>query len=156
MLDGTEFFECQCYSDEHTLKMVLDADPEYPELFTSIYLNDYRGFFKRLWVGIKYIFGYKCKYGHWDCFCLRQDDADRMIELIQKYKEAYTKTGLPGCFDIDEHDLSLKVAEREGGKEQVNIAQIKEIQRLLLEELAKEKANGNSDGVLKLLAKHKK
>lgn len=88
MNSQTEFFECDCISDEHTLKFKLDAhDPTDVELYTSVFLNQYRGFFSRLWVAIKYVFGYKCKYGHWDCTILRLEDADRLIALLQKYKQ---------------------------------------------------------------------
>jgi len=154
MLDRSEYFECACFSDEHTLKMTLDADPQYPDVYTSVFLNDYQNIFKRIWIAIKYIFGYKCKYGHWDCFTLQQEDADRMINLIQEYKKLYKQSNLPHCCEINENDLALRVAKAEGKKEQIDIAQIKEVQKIILEELAKEKTKGNSDGILKLISKH--
>ena len=92
MLDGTEYFECQCGSDEHTLKFILDldenAEPRIPELYTSVFLNHYQTWYKRLWVGIKYIFGYKSKYGHWDCFTMKHEDADRLINMVTRFKDA--------------------------------------------------------------------
>ncbi len=91
MENKTEFFECSCYSDEHTLKIVLDADRDYPELTTSVYLNNYHSFFKRFWMAFKYVFGYECKYGHWDCFILKPQDADRLLSIVTKYKEAWNK-----------------------------------------------------------------
>jgi hypothetical protein len=81
----TEFFECSCYSDEHTLKFILDDDVKYPCLYTSIFLSE-PSLLKRIWLSIKYIFGYKCKYGHFDCFLLREKDADRLIDLLNNYK----------------------------------------------------------------------
>jgi hypothetical protein len=96
MSDGSEFFECSCYSDEHTLRIMLDDDPDYPELYTSVFLNNYNtgflGFFKRVWIAIKYVFGYKSKYGHWDCFNLRRGDADRLIATVEKFKELCEKS----------------------------------------------------------------
>ncbi len=85
MLDETEFFECKCYSDEHTLKFIYDE--ERNEIYTSIFLNQYRNIFKRINVAIKYIFGYKCKYGHWDVWILINDDSKRLIELLKKIKK---------------------------------------------------------------------
>jgi hypothetical protein len=86
----TEHFECQCSSDEHTLKFTLDelsGDIEELEIWTSVFLNQYRSFWSRLWVAIKYLFGFKSRYGHWDCFIMRGQDVDRLMALLKKYKE---------------------------------------------------------------------
>lgn len=74
------YFECECGSPEHTL--VFRYNEEDNELYTMVFLNQYRNIFKRIWVAIKYIFGYKSKYGDWDCFVLRPEDKDRLIRLI--------------------------------------------------------------------------
>lgn len=82
-----EFFECVCSSDEHILRFKLDAcDPDDVELYTSVFLNQYHNFFGRLWIAIKYLFGYKCKYGHWDCTMIKLEDANRLIKLLEEYK----------------------------------------------------------------------
>jgi hypothetical protein len=75
MLDGTYFFECDCGSHEHTLRFTADKSEDDPGIHTSIFLNDWRPWHKRFWVAIKYAFGYKCKYGHWDSWILREEDA---------------------------------------------------------------------------------
>lgn len=85
----TVFLECACYSDEHTLKFTLDIDPECVDFYTSVFLNQTNNFFKRIWVALKYVFGYKCKYGHWDCFLLRKEDTTKLIEMLQEYKMAF-------------------------------------------------------------------
>jgi len=85
MLDGSHFFECICGADEHTLKFVLSMEEDYPEIYTTIFLNQYRSFWKRLWVGIKYIFGYKCKYGHWDVWVLNPGDAERLKGILDLF-----------------------------------------------------------------------
>jgi len=83
MLDGTEYFECQCGSDEHTLRFTLSLDdPAY--IYTSVFLGSYPWGWRRIWTGIKYLFGYKCKYGHWDCFMLRPEDAARLRSLLDR------------------------------------------------------------------------
>lgn len=84
MLDGTEYFECSCASPEHTLRFVLDLDPEDPGIHTEVYLGSYPWGWKRLWVGIRYIFGYKSKYGAWDCFLLKPEDAPRLRSLLDR------------------------------------------------------------------------
>jgi hypothetical protein len=108
----TEHFVCECHSDEHTTRWDYVENPDFgSELSTSVFLNNdfirldlnipiwvpdfvYHSIYwiaariRRTWIGIKYIFGYKCKYGHWDCFNLHPEDCDRLIEFIQKYKKA--------------------------------------------------------------------
>jgi hypothetical protein len=84
MLDGTEFFECSCGSDEHTLRFILSFDEDEPSIYTTVFLGAYPLGWKRLWTAIRYLFGYKCKYGHWDCFELRQEDAERMQFMLQR------------------------------------------------------------------------
>jgi hypothetical protein len=86
MLDGTYFFECRCGSNEHILRFTLDIkDPENREIYTSIFLNQYRSIFKRIWIGIKYIFGYKCRFGHWDCWILKEEDTERLRDMCDKF-----------------------------------------------------------------------
>lgn len=80
-----QFFVCQCTSDEHTLRF--DFDPEYHEISTSVYLKHFEAWYKRIWIAIKYIFGYKSRFGAFDCFMFDPNDADRMIEFMQKIKE---------------------------------------------------------------------
>lgn len=83
MLDGSHYFECQCGGAEHTLRFVLNKEDD--ELYTSIFLNDWQRWYKRLWVAVKYVFGYKCKYGHWDCWILRRDDAERLHSMLYEF-----------------------------------------------------------------------
>jgi hypothetical protein len=90
----TEFFECACFSDEHTLKF--SYDPDENELYTSVYLNQYRSIWKRIWVAIRYVCGYRTKYGHWDCFILRAEDAIRLRSLVDRVIQG-ASTGRPGA-----------------------------------------------------------
>ena len=89
MLDQTLFLECMCYSDEHTLKWWLDADPDWPQVYVSVFLESYPNVFKRMWVAIRYVFGYKCRFGHWDSFMLRPEDIGRMQALLEAYQKAW-------------------------------------------------------------------
>ena len=51
-----EYIECECGTPEHNLRFTWD--PEWEELFVEVFLSGHYGFFKRLWFGIKYIFGF--------------------------------------------------------------------------------------------------
>lgn len=91
-INRTEFFECVCTTEAHTIRFKLDTyGPDDVELYLSVFLNQYRNFFGRMWIAIRYLFGYKCKYGHWDCTLIKLKDADRLIELLQQYKELSSK-----------------------------------------------------------------
>lgn len=82
----TYHFDCECQSPEHTLRFAVDPDSQDPELYTEVYLNDHRGFFKRLWYGLRYIFGYQCRYGAWDCWVMREEDIGRLRNLLDRYE----------------------------------------------------------------------
>lgn len=80
-----EYFECACHSPEHLLQFkFFDDDPKM--VCAYVFLRP-EPFYKRIWLGIKYIFGYSSKYGYFDEFILRNEDADKFIELINKLKE---------------------------------------------------------------------
>ena len=54
---------------------------------------------------------------------------------------------------INENKLAQKVAAAEGLKQSLSIAQIKEVQSLLLQELHEEWTSGNEVGVVQLITK---
>ncbi|KKK63449.1 hypothetical protein LCGC14_2994120, partial [marine sediment metagenome] len=76
-----KFIGCRCTSMEHVVRFTYwpeDTTKHYPaEVFVSIHLSHY-GFFRRLWTGLKYAFGYRCRYGDWDEVIL---DTEEMVEL---------------------------------------------------------------------------
>lgn len=83
------FSLCKCRSDEHTIQWRYDPNvygsdwPFIDEVYFSVFLNDYPGFWGRVKRGIKYIFGYKSKYGHFDCYLLGKDDARKLVDFLQ-------------------------------------------------------------------------
>jgi hypothetical protein len=76
------YIECECGTDEHLL--VFHYDEEYNEIYTSVQMSPFFGVFKRIWKAIKYVFGYKCKYGHWDCTMLKSEDYSKLRDLFHK------------------------------------------------------------------------
>lgn len=66
-LERTAVF-CDCGGAEHQLLIIKDDDfpSDHREIIIEPHLINYHNFFLRLWIGLKYAFGYKCKYGHWD------------------------------------------------------------------------------------------
>jgi hypothetical protein len=53
------------------------------EVYVSIHLIPEYNIFKRIWNAIKYIFGYKCKYGHFDEFIFDKTDVKKLKKIIE-------------------------------------------------------------------------
>lgn len=75
-------FICACNSFEH--QAIFWYDNSEDELYVQIHLETYRGFFKRLWYGIKYAFGHESRFGSWDEFLFRPDDKLRLFKFLNK------------------------------------------------------------------------
>ncbi len=81
-MENKKFIICSCSSLEHQIMFWKDEN----ELYIEIHLSNRDNFFKRLWYGLKYAFGYKCRYGNWDEFLF--DDINQK-ELYNYLKSQY-------------------------------------------------------------------
>jgi hypothetical protein len=83
-----QYFECECGSDEHRFCITSeDAEDGFaPQLYFHLQLYQYRNIFKKMWVAIKYVFGYECRYGHWDTINISEDDTNRLYVLFHQHK----------------------------------------------------------------------
>lgn len=88
-LDGSYHFECICDASEHLLRFVLDNDEH--TIYTSMFMNQYRPWYRRIGTAFKYIFGAKCRYGHWDCWTLQKEDVGRLKGMIADYEAGFIK-----------------------------------------------------------------
>lgn len=107
-----ELFICECSSTEHQFVLTYikgdlvknkEFDVEWYEedlLSIEVHLANYKNFWQRLIGGIKYIFGYKSRYGNFDSILFDPKDCDRLIQYLQKFKDSneaakqhYTKKG---------------------------------------------------------------
>jgi len=79
-----ELFICDCYSPEH--QFILMYDNEDNILYLRTHLITYKSFFKRLIIGIKYAFGYKCRFGQFDEIIINPEDKERLINIINQLK----------------------------------------------------------------------
>ena len=75
---------CDCSSAEHQL--IIRWNNDYDEVYVDTHLTTYKGFWKRLWYGLKYTFGYKCRYGAFDEVILRKEDADNLQKVVDYLK----------------------------------------------------------------------
>lgn len=78
----TEFFECECHTPEHVVQFTFD--PEDGELYMTVFLWKW-AFWKRVWIAIKYVFGYTSKFGDFDGGAsFKQEDLNRLSQLAQR------------------------------------------------------------------------
>ena len=68
---------CECKSLEHQLVFTKDED----NVYRYVHLVPESSIFKRIWYAIKYIFGYRCQYGHFDEFIFNKDDCSKLKEI---------------------------------------------------------------------------
>ncbi len=80
-----DVFICQCYNTEHQL--IFSYNKDWEKVFVSVHLSPEYKIWKRIWFAIKYMFGYRCKYGHFDEFIFNKDDADKLQKVVNFLKE---------------------------------------------------------------------
>lgn len=98
-----EIFICECGSLEHSYAFWYDEETK--DIHFMPHLISYRNFFKRIWVAIKYIFGYQCRYGHFDSMIINPEDIKKLrgyfdrseVEVFLDYHPEIREKGLE-CF----------------------------------------------------------
>ena len=79
-----ELILCECGSMEHQIVFIWFDDNEDNEVFAQIHLNTEKSFYERLVSGIKYIFGYKSRFGNFDEIILTNDHVEGLKNVIKK------------------------------------------------------------------------
>lgn len=72
-------------SNEYELLISKDKESDNELLFTLI-MNQNVSFWQRLRFYVKYLFGYKCRYGHFDCLTISKKDVKRIIMRLANEK----------------------------------------------------------------------
>lgn len=81
-----ELLICECSNAEHQLIFRYFEDDDLKEVYMTTYLSEYNDFWNRLKYAIKYVFGFKSKYGAFDEFILRKEDADKLQSIVDYLK----------------------------------------------------------------------
>lgn len=86
----TDILVCDCHSTEHQIVLHYSEDEYddgkvYPMCYAHIHLNK-RPFWERVKYGIKYIFGYQCRYGAFDEFIFNPKDSEKLEKLVKYLK----------------------------------------------------------------------
>lgn len=80
-----ELLICQCENIEHQL--IFSYFPEDNEVYLSIHLVPEYSIWKRIKNAIKYIFGYRCMYGHFDEFIFKKEDSDKLQSVVDHLRK---------------------------------------------------------------------
>lgn len=88
MKDNQRILICACGSLEHQMMFWVDDGEEgWMELYTEVHLTTCHGFFKRLWYGLRYAFGYKCRFGAWDEFLFTNESQNELKKFLKTVNE---------------------------------------------------------------------
>lgn len=80
-----KWYVCECHSLEHFLVISFEDDDEWNDaVFVNVYLS-HLPFHKRLIHGIKYILGYKSRYGSFEEILLGKNNVKDLIERLNLY-----------------------------------------------------------------------
>lgn len=82
------FLDCTCHSPEHLVRYSLWnwSDGE-PELSLMVQASEYRPWYYRLKVGLKYIIGFEplC----WHDVLLKREDAGKLMNMLKEYERQH-------------------------------------------------------------------
>ena len=81
-----ELFICQCHNTEHQLIFSYFPEDEDKDVYMSVHLIPEYRLWKRIWRAIRYIFGYRSRYGHFDEFIFKKSDAKRLQKVVDYLK----------------------------------------------------------------------
>lgn len=87
--DNAQILVCGCSSKEH--QIVIDHDTDDNLVYCTIHLAP-NTFWTRLKYGLRYIFGYQCRYGAFEEFILSDKHIDKLeaiVENLKTHKDLY-------------------------------------------------------------------
>ena len=80
MFEKVEIFR-EDGSPEHTFTFLVAPNNR---TYLEVFLHNHHSLLRRVVVAFKYIFGYKCQWGHWDLIELSEDDIQRLWVLFHR------------------------------------------------------------------------
>jgi len=84
----THYFDCVCGQFNHVFRFTLEHDSG--DLILDVQLRHWEKWYKRVWNALKYVFNKQVKYGFYDTTMLREEDYDRLRDLMKQAEIART------------------------------------------------------------------
>lgn len=64
---------------------------DYPHMRVEAQLSHYMKWYERLWLAVKYVFGYQCKTGHWAETMLTGPEVEKLRDMCDEHLKAWEK-----------------------------------------------------------------
>ena len=107
-----EIIICVCSSAEHQMVLHYDDDKDLVrQVFVEIHLVPLV-WYKRLWLGIKYIFGYKCCYGNFEEMILSPKHARQIYGLYRFLRHKLTDEEIAKLANCDGQAVEIGVSKK--------------------------------------------
>lgn len=87
-MEKNELFICECSNVEHQLIFTYFDDEKNGDVYMSVHLIPESNIWKRIKNAVKYIFGYRSKYGDFDEFIFRSKDSEKLQNIINYLKKS--------------------------------------------------------------------
>lgn len=84
-MEFNKIFICACHNTEHQL-VINYFDDASKDVYVSVHLVPEKNIWKRIKNAVKYIFGYRSKYGCFDEFIFNPKDADKLQKIVDYLK----------------------------------------------------------------------
>lgn len=82
-----EYIGCNCNSLDHTMRFAWFED-EPDTMYVETFIITYDRWYKRVWTAIKYVFGYRSRYGDTDEYLLYKDQVTQLRDVCQAFLSA--------------------------------------------------------------------
>jgi len=114
---------CACSSNEHQISLESDECEGVKDLYLAFHLAQAKPWYRRIVNAIKYVFGYRCKYGDFDEFLFTIETATVVKNYLDEYLGT-TGTTLPLVYVYPEYPVeafSDTTVEELNAKENNNV-----------------------------------
>jgi hypothetical protein len=81
-MEQRKTFICDCHSLEH--QYTFWYDEEYNQVYFEPHLTNGGSWYQRFWWRLKYLFGYKCRFGAFDEVLVNPEDAIKIIKFLEQ------------------------------------------------------------------------
>ena len=78
-------FECACHHNEHLFTITFDSEDKLA--YVEIQLNHYLPWWRRCLIGLKYMRGFKSKYGYWSETVLDTPSTKKLEKLLKTFNK---------------------------------------------------------------------
>ncbi len=86
-MEKQDLLVCACNNVEPQLIISYSTDDDCKEVYCSVHLKPECNIFKRIWHAVKYVFGHRSRYGDFDEFIFKPEDAEKLQDAANYLKQ---------------------------------------------------------------------